>query len=204
VRFLSGHYRNSWVKNVVAVGNASGFAEPLEATSLAVICREARRIVETLRASYLDPGPASARAYNLMAAASWDGIRDFLAAHYRFNTRLDTAFWRACRADVNLGGAADLIAYYGEEGPAEWGLNIHHLTHSFLGFSPDSYYTILLGQRVPYRRVHSMTAEEAHHLRGIRAQHGAIAASAIPAAAALEALCHPQPGWNTAFYAASM
>src|SRR6185436_5095512 len=33
VRFRSGRYERSWVGNVVAVGNAAGFVEPLEATA---------------------------------------------------------------------------------------------------------------------------------------------------------------------------
>ena len=35
-----------------------------------------------------------------------DMLRWFLAAHYRFNRRLDTPFWRAARADVALGALA--------------------------------------------------------------------------------------------------
>src|SRR5688572_11422491 len=37
VRFITGCHRRAWVKNVVAIGNATGFVEPLEATALGVI-----------------------------------------------------------------------------------------------------------------------------------------------------------------------
>ena len=101
VRFVSGRRRYAWVKNVVAVGNASGFVEPLEATSLLVISHEAKMLTEILLETKLDPAPA-AQVYSIKSAVSWDAIRDFLSVHYRFNTRLDTPFWRACRSDVDL------------------------------------------------------------------------------------------------------
>ena len=118
VKFPSGRYRNSWVKNVVAVGNASGFVEPLESTSLMVIGYECRLLASLLADCDRDPGPASVDVYNYEVGRTWDTIRQFLAIHYRFNSRLDTPFWRACRADVDLAGARPLVEYYQENGPS--------------------------------------------------------------------------------------
>ena len=38
VKYVSGRYERSWVKNVCAIGNSSGFVEPLESTGLSAIC----------------------------------------------------------------------------------------------------------------------------------------------------------------------
>jgi tryptophan halogenase len=190
VRFVSGRRRNAWVGNVVAVGNAGGFVEPLEATSLFVIAHDARRLADVLAATELAPRPA-VRAYNLRAAGSWDAIRDFLAVHYRFNTRLDTPFWKACRADVALCGATDLVAYYADEGPSPWGRHVLRQTQGESGFTVDAYYTILLGQRVPYRQVHPATEVERRRLGELRAAHRLAAMAAFDSRGALQAFRDP-------------
>ena len=190
VRFISGRRRNAWVGNVVAVGNAGGFVEPLEATSLFVIAHDARRLADVLVGTEQQPRPAL-RAFNLRTAASWDSIRDFLAVHYRFNTRLDTPFWRACRADVDLCGAAELVDYYAEEGPSPWGAHVLRQTRGESGFSVDAYYTILLGQRVPYRQVYRATEAERQLLADVRAAHRARAMAAYEPDRALQAFRDP-------------
>src|SRR4030095_13528653 len=48
VKFVSGRYERNWVKNVVAIGNASGFVEPLEATALGVIAMQCRLLAGSL------------------------------------------------------------------------------------------------------------------------------------------------------------
>src|SRR5260370_41762422 len=44
VKFRTGRLRRSWVKNVVAIGNAGGVGEPLEATAIAAICGQTRML----------------------------------------------------------------------------------------------------------------------------------------------------------------
>ena len=58
VKFRSGHYRRNWVHNVVAIGNAAGFVEPLEATALMVVCAECQTLTALLHHSGLDPSPS--------------------------------------------------------------------------------------------------------------------------------------------------
>lgn len=118
VKFRSGRYARNWVGNVVGIGNSVGFVEPLEATALQVICVEASTLADSLVDSLQEPMPTMQRLYNRYNAEQWDDIRDFLAVHYAFNTRLDTEFWRACWADTDLGGAAPVVEWYRENGPS--------------------------------------------------------------------------------------
>src|SRR5258708_37079392 len=55
VKFKSGRYARSWVGNVLAVGNAAGFVEPLEAIALQVICVETSSFADSLLDSLCEP-----------------------------------------------------------------------------------------------------------------------------------------------------
>ena len=100
VRFVSGRDGRCWVKNVVAVGNASGFVEPLEATALGVIAMQSRILAGSRVDADRELRPTQVKAFNRHHAMNRDSIRAFIALHYRFNDRpgFDTPFWRACRA----------------------------------------------------------------------------------------------------------
>src|SRR5581483_8509675 len=104
------------VKNVVAIGNSSGFVEPLESTGLAVIGQMSLALAVALEDSDRTPGPAIAGQFNKRFALHWDAIRQFLAIHYKFNERLETPFWRACWADADLAGAEEIVEFYRENG----------------------------------------------------------------------------------------
>ena len=103
VRFKSGRYRHSWVGNVIAAGNASGFVEPLEATAIQVITSQARTLADLLIDSRSEVTPSVRALFNRRLAAHWDEIRDFLAVHYRFNHRVKSEFWSVCHAEADLG-----------------------------------------------------------------------------------------------------
>jgi tryptophan halogenase len=158
VKFRTGRLERLWVGNVVAVGNAAGFVEPLEATALQVICVEASTLADALIDSLCGPTPTLIKLYNDYNAQAWDDIRDFLAIHYKFNTRLDTPFWQACRRDTQLHGADFLVEFYKENGPSV--VAGAQLLHSSNSFGMDGYLAMLVGQRVPHGKPYTPTAVE--------------------------------------------
>ena len=149
VRFRTGRRVRNWIGNVVGIGNAVGFVEPLEATAIQVICVEAMTLSDTLGDSLCAPTPTLVELYNRFNAQAWDDIRDFLAVHYKFNDRLDTPFWRAARADTQLHGAQFIVDYYRENGPSTLSGQLLHQSNSF---GIDGYLALLLGQRVPHAK----------------------------------------------------
>jgi tryptophan halogenase len=199
LKFPSGRYSNSWVKNVVAIGNASGFVEPLEATSLHVICDEARFLTQILEESDRQPSHSLQESYNCLVAREWDEIRQFLALHYRFNDRLDTPFWRACRADVDLVTAQPLVDYYRENGPSTFARNT--LLQPLDIFGMEGYLTLLVGQKVPYRRTSTPSASEWQIWNSIRAQHKALAEKGLTVPEAFAAIAAPTWRWKPGYFA---
>src|SRR5262249_61674523 len=86
VRFVSGRTERAWVQNVVGIGNACGFVEPLEATSLGAICDESYALAQSLLECDGRPTPSVVAQYNKRNGIKWDNIRRFLGIHYKFNT----------------------------------------------------------------------------------------------------------------------
>ena len=159
VKFRTGRFARMWVGNVVGIGNAVGFVEPLEATALQVICVEASTLADSLIDSLCAPTPTLIQLYNDYNSHAWDDIRDFLAVHYKFNTRLDTPFWRAARADTQLHGAQFLVDFYKENGSSVVaGAQLLHPSNSF---GMDGYLALLVGQDVPHAKPYKPTPAEA-------------------------------------------
>jgi hypothetical protein len=94
-----GRVARSWAKNCLAVGLAQGFIEPLEATALHIVQATVEGFIESFEAcGGTDRASAS---FNSTIAARYEGIRDYIVAHYRFNTR-SGEYWRANAANQNL------------------------------------------------------------------------------------------------------
>lgn len=194
VKFRSGRYARNWVGNVVGIGNSVGFVEPLEATALQVICIEASTLADSLIDSLGEPPPTLIELYNRYNAQAWDDIRDFLAVHYAFNTRLDTDFWRACRNDTQLHGAKFLVDFYIENGPSV--LAGPQLLHQSNSFGMDGYLTLLVGQKVPHRKPYTPPPNEAQTWRTKCALWTAEARRGFDVKQCLQAIRGAPPKWG--------
>ena len=157
IRFPSGRYETCWLKNVIAIGNASGFVEPLESTGLHMIVSQVRGLVRELEKSRLCPDMGQMAAYNIQVAQRWDDVRDFIAIHYRFNRASQSQFWKWCNEGGHARFASGLRRHISTDrstlasvipDPAERGQFVFP-PWSIFGFA--GYLTILTGMRVPCR-----------------------------------------------------
>lgn len=94
VPFRTGRRLKAWNKNVVSLGLASGFIEPLESTSIHLAMTAVVRLVELFPSEGI--APALVERYNEISRREMEHVRDFIILHYHANQR-DEPMWRQCR-----------------------------------------------------------------------------------------------------------
>jgi len=144
IKFRTGRRRQGWNKNVVAIGLAGGFIEPLESTSIHMIMSSVVRLIHLF--PFAGVTPALQAEYNELTRKEIEHIRDFVVMHYHANERDDSEFWRECREMTVPDSLAHRLEIFRERGHA-WQADGEL-------FRIDSWTHVMLGQGVIPRHSH--------------------------------------------------
>jgi tryptophan halogenase len=144
LRFKTGIRKKPWNKNVVAIGLASGFLEPLESTSIHLIQTAIARLMTNFPdKSFNEP---DINYFNERTRVEYIQVRDFLILHYKATQRDDSPFWNYCRNMEIPQSLTDRIAIYEE--------NARLYRHDNELFNHVSWYAVFNGQGIFPKRYH--------------------------------------------------
>jgi tryptophan halogenase len=135
-----------WEKNVVSLGLAGGFLEPLESTSIYLVQSALARLMALFPRSPVNPGVRT--KFNDDMNAEYECVRDFLIAHYKLTERDDTPFWCMCR-DMEIPERLQMrLDVFREEGLLlEFPQDL---------FKDSSWFSVLMGQGLHPKRYHPL------------------------------------------------
>ena len=95
IRFMPGRRKKTWDKNVVSIGLASGFIEPLESTSIHLVQMGIAHLLTFFPSAGFEQGDVD--QYNRVMSQEYEWVRDFIILHYKATERNDSPFWNYCR-----------------------------------------------------------------------------------------------------------
>jgi len=145
IKFDVGRVDKFWINNVVAVGLASSFLEPLQATSIhSTIVQMNLLKAQFLRTSISNTiNDINRNKYNEHIGNMVDDFKDLIQMQY-MTDREDTEFWKYCKYELpktdfvkyildaskyRTIGSLDFKEYFGGAGWAVWGWTLAGLNH---------------------------------------------------------------------------
>ena len=172
LRFTTGMRKKCWNKNVVAVGLASGFLEPLESTSIYLAQSGITRLLSLFPKR--DFNPVLAERFNRDSEYEYERVRDFLILHYNATERNDSPFWDYCRTMDVPESLRETVAMFRCDG--------RYMRSGEDFFALPSWVQVMLGQGIVPDGYHSMVDDMpddklVEYVEGMRATFAHAAAS---------------------------
>ncbi len=119
--FRSGYRERFWECNVLAIGQAAGFLEPLEASAIVMIELALDALVHNFPKSR-SAMEVRARRFNDLFRYRWERIVEFLKLHYVLSRRPEP-YWRDHRDAATIPARlADLMQVWKDQAPSEFDL----------------------------------------------------------------------------------
>lgn len=146
LKFVTGVRNKTWVKNCVAIGLSSGFLEPLESTSIHLIQFTISKLLAMFPRNEFSE--SIIERFNNEMQFEYEGIKDFLIAHYKITEREDTPFWKYVKNMEIPDSLKTRLEIFKSRGEVI-------ATHVEL-FKDTSWYAVLVGQGLIPENHHSV------------------------------------------------
>ena len=144
IKFKTGIRKEPWKKNVLSLGLAAGFMEPLESTSIHLIQTAVARLLTHFPDKHFSQ--AGIDYFNQRTHLECEQIRDFLILHYCVTERDDSAFWQYCKNMKIPETLQQRIDVYKE--------NARLYRHDNELFGPTSWFAVMHGQGLTSEHYH--------------------------------------------------
>jgi tryptophan halogenase len=95
IKIKHGVHKHAWVKNVVGIGLANGFIEPLESTGLMLTHECITKLLNVLTMRNGQVTQYEVDMFNYAFQEQIIGFKNFISQHYALSMRNDTPYWQA-------------------------------------------------------------------------------------------------------------
>lgn len=150
IKFDPGYIPEMWIKNCVAVGLASAFVEPIEATSIGGTIQQLRCLIDNLYA--YQPGvSAIQKVFNKKMNIMMENILSMISLHY-ISDRDDTEMWRTQKNMLIPDYLKNLLDLWSERLPS-----MNDIEYSnYEMFHVPHFYHVAQGQKVINQKAASL------------------------------------------------
>lgn len=105
IKIKHGVHERAWVKNVVGIGLANGFIEPLESTGLMLTHEAIVKMCNTIGMRNGMVTKYDTDLFNRTFQNQIIGFKDFISQHYALSMRSDTPYWKHITENIEFSSA---------------------------------------------------------------------------------------------------